>query len=310
MQNLYWMKSSGKTVNLVETPFESEAALEKYIFDNQELLEDVYIFKRQVRSGSHQGIPDMLGIDQDGRVCLIEVKNERVTESVLPQVLQYAVWAETSPDSVKALWLEAKERPEDIEINWDTAEIRLVIIGPSFRPNVIRLSEKIGYPVELLQVTRFVQEGETFVLVEQLAGAAEEKPAKATRGMEAYDWDFYVREHGKEAAEEMRRAVDEVNQLIKKQGWNMHPKLNKYYVAFKYGNTNPISIQWGGTHTWNVQVKVSQEEAEKLSAPNWQLQHYHHGWKQAVFRRTNERASATELESLFAKAYERIRGKA
>ncbi len=143
-----------------------------------------------------------------------------------------------------------------------------------------------------------------------LVCAAEEKPARTTRGMETHDWDFYTREHGKEAAEKMRHAAGEVDQLTEKRGWNMRMKSSKYYVGFKYENVNPFSSHWGGTHAWNVQVKASQEEAEEFSAPNWQLQRHDEGWKQAVFCRSNDDASVSELEQLFAKAYERIRGKA
>lgn len=63
MLNLYW-KSGDQTRSLVEKPFESEADLEKYVFDNQDLLGgDIYIIHRQVRTGSKQGIPDMIGVD-------------------------------------------------------------------------------------------------------------------------------------------------------------------------------------------------------------------------------------------------------
>jgi RecB family endonuclease NucS len=109
MQNLYWKNSAGKTVNLVNTPFETEEKLESFVYQHQDLLEDIFIFKRQIRSGSHQGIPDMLGVDQDGKICLIEIKNVTVSEDILPQVLQYAIWAETNPDSIKALWLVLRQ---------------------------------------------------------------------------------------------------------------------------------------------------------------------------------------------------------
>ena len=184
-----------------------------------------------------------------------------------------------------------------------------MIVGPSFRPNVLRLSEKIGYPVELFQVTRFLEEKEAFVLVERLESAEEARPPKITKGMEVYDWEFYEREHGKEAVEEMRRAAEGVDELAKKHGWNIRMHLKKLYVGFKYGNVNAFSVNWWGTHAWKVHLRVPKEEAEKFQATNWQLQRYDEGWKQAVFRRTSDGASVSELEALFARAYERTRGK-
>ncbi len=60
MLNLYW-KSRDQTRNLAEKPFSSEAELEQYILNNQEILGgDIYILHRQIRTGSKQGIPDML----------------------------------------------------------------------------------------------------------------------------------------------------------------------------------------------------------------------------------------------------------
>jgi hypothetical protein len=308
MQNLYWQTSDGKTVNLVNTPFETEQKLEAFVYQHQELLEDVFIFKRQIRSGSHQGIPDMLGVDQDGKICLIELKNVQVTEDVLPQILQYAIWGETNPDSIKALWLEAKNRPENIEINWDALEFRIMVIGPDYRANVLRMSQRIGYAIELLKVTRFVFDKEEFMLLDLL----EEQPsrkASVTKGMEIYDEEFYLEEHGAEATKELLRAVSEIEAIVKKHGWNVEKKFNKYYVGFKYGNSNAFIVAWGGTRAWNIQIKVPEAAARKFKTESWELQRYDTGWKQAVLRKTSSKASADELEPLLVNAYEHIRGR-
>jgi len=68
MQNLYW-KINGETRTLVEKPFQNESEMEKYIFANQDLLGDVSIIYRQIKTGQKQGIPDMLGVNQDSRGC-------------------------------------------------------------------------------------------------------------------------------------------------------------------------------------------------------------------------------------------------
>ncbi len=306
MQNLYWKTGDGKTLNLVETPFAREEEFEDYLYHNQRALEDIFVFNRQIRTGSKQGIPDMLGVDQDGKICLIEIKNAAVTEDVLPQVLGYAIWAETNPDSIKALWLEAKNRPEDIEINWDGLELRVLIIGPAFRSNVLRMSYKLNYAVKLLRVKRFVTENEEFILVDQL----EEQPevrVVTTKARQAYDATFYSQEHGKEAADEFLRAVGQAEAVIKKHGWQLQTKFNKSYAVFKYGGTNPFSVSWSGTRAWNVKVKVSEQEAESFKTENWEFQRYDSGWKQGVFRRKNPKAHLSELESLLALAYEKVR---
>ena len=76
--------------------------------NNRELLEDIHILDHQIRGGSKPGIPDIIGIDKDKNVCIIEMKNVTVSYKIIPQVLQYAIWAENNPDSIKSLWLTSK----------------------------------------------------------------------------------------------------------------------------------------------------------------------------------------------------------
>jgi hypothetical protein len=78
--NLYW-KTDGQTRSLVETPFRSEAEFESFIFENQDILGDIYIIYRQIRTGQKQGIPDMLGVDQDANICIIEIESEHGQEA-------------------------------------------------------------------------------------------------------------------------------------------------------------------------------------------------------------------------------------
>lgn len=309
MENLYWMRQSGQTVNLAETEFGSEQELERYLFQHQELLENIYVIKRQVRSGTGRDIPDMVGIDQDGNVCVIELKNDTVTEEVLPQVLQYAVWAETSPDSIKAMWLETDDRPEEVQVDWDSADVRIVVVGPRFRDSVLRMTDRIGYDIELLRVTRFVDEEdqETFILAEKLE-RKEERKAKTTRGKGEWGREFYEEEHGEKATAEMYEMAEQIQEVIARRGWNMRMEPKKYYLAFKYGNVLPFFLKWGGVYAWKLKVKVTKEEAEAFEAENWELQRYEDSWNQAVFRPTSPKARAAELEDLLARAYERIRG--
>ena len=139
----------------------------------------------------------MIGIDKDCRVCVIELKNRPVTAEVLPQVLGYAIWAETSPDSVKNLWLESKEKPEGVEVDWDNMEIRIIVVGPSFESNVLKLASKIEYQIDLLKIQRFTFEEDDFLLVEVLEEEIQPR-AGTTKTLVTYDREFYESFHGKE----------------------------------------------------------------------------------------------------------------
>ena len=149
MANLYW-KHQNKVSELETKPFPTEADFEKYLFENQNLLgDDLFIIKRQVRTGTKEDILDMIGVDRDSRICIIELKNVEATEDIVPQALRYAIWAETNPDSIKNLWLECKNKPDDINIDWDNLEIRILLVAPAFRQNVLKISKKINYKTEL-----------------------------------------------------------------------------------------------------------------------------------------------------------------
>lgn len=307
MLNLYW-KSEGQTRSLIEKPFKSEAEFEKYIFDNQDILGgDIFIIHRQIRTGSKQGIPDMLGVDQDARVCIIELKNQQAGDEILPQALSYAIWAETNPDSIKAIWLESKQRPEDIEIDWDKLEIRVILIAPSFSSTVPRMAGKIGYPIELIQVRRYCFEGEEFLLVEVL----EDKPVKVgvTTVKGEWDWAFYESEHGKEATAQFRRAVEAIAVFVAKQGWDLPYNLNKYYTGFKLGNKVVFNVGWGGTYAWKLRFKLPEDAATDFRGEQWEFQSYDATFKEATFRPLQpDAASIAELEPLFVAAYKHISG--
>lgn len=42
------------------------------------MLQDIFLLKRQIRGGNETGIPDMIGLDSEGNVCIIEMKNVSV----------------------------------------------------------------------------------------------------------------------------------------------------------------------------------------------------------------------------------------
>ncbi|MFH1258458.1 MAG: hypothetical protein ABII74_01355 [Elusimicrobiota bacterium] len=74
MANLF-LKSKKVTKSLLSTPFRTEEEFEKIVFETPEILEDIFLIKRQIRGGGKTGIPDIIGIDSDGNVCIIEMKN-------------------------------------------------------------------------------------------------------------------------------------------------------------------------------------------------------------------------------------------
>jgi hypothetical protein len=307
MKNLFW-KTTDTTRNLIETPFPSENILEKYIFDNQDLLDDVYIIYRQIRTGNKQGIPDMLGVDQDARICIIELKNHTAGEDILPQALSYAIWAETNPDSIKAIWLESKLKPEDIEVDWDNIDLRVILIAPDFKSTVPRMAGKMGYPIELLKINRYCHEDNEFLLIDQVEEEIKPK-ATSTEGITTWDWEYYETEHGKEATAQFRKVVDEIQKLVLKKNWQLLYNLNKYYTGFKYGNKVVFSVGWASTFKLQLNIKVPEESAVNFKGKYWEFQKYNKNFKQMVFKPIDpNKVLVNELEDFFVEAHKRITG--
>ncbi len=83
------------------------------------------------------------------------MKNVDVDASIIPQVLQYAFWAESNSDSVKSLWLECNNKPEDLSISWDPFVVRILLItprilgSPSCKCEVVIWIQKVSNSLEV-----------------------------------------------------------------------------------------------------------------------------------------------------------------
>lgn len=308
MRNLYW-KTKDSTINLIPKDFPSEQVFETYVYENQDLLGDIVILYRQIRTGAKQGIPDMLGVDQDANICLIEMKNVQVVEDVLPQVLGYAMWAETNPDSIRAIWLESKEKPEDIQIDWDNLAIRIIVIAPSFKPNVLKMASKINYPVDLIQIQRFFHDYDEFIFVESLKDVSGPK-ITVTRAQGDWTWEYYETNHGKDPTREFKKVVEELDGFVKQRGWNLPYNLNKYYTGFKLGNKVVFDVAWSGTYAWRIDMKIPKDVAEGFVGQDWEYQRYDEAFGNALFKPKNGIfKSLKEIEDLLIIAFNRVSGK-
>jgi len=304
MANLFW-KKEGKTKSLLSTPFKTEEEFEKEIFNTREILEDIFLIKRQIRGGNKNGIPDIVGIDNDGNICIIEMKNVTVDASIIPQVLQYAFWAETNPDSIKSLWLECDNKPDDIAISWDSFQVRIIVIAPSILRSTLDIVDKINYPVDLIEVKRWVEEKNSLYLVNKLETDPKVSRIKPTSGMQEYDEEFYKKEYNKNSAIEFIKYAREVERLVTKKDWNLETKFNKHYCGFKAGFFNAFGIQWIGTKTFALFFKLSEDEAKSTKI---EMTKYESQWKQAVYYIEPGKTKINDYEPLFELAYKKLTG--
>jgi len=304
MANLFWKNPDG-TKRLLDTPFKTEEEFEKTVFEASGLLEDVFPLKRQVRGGAKPGIPDIIGIDRDGSVCIVEMKNVTVDANIIPQVLQYAIWAETNPDSIKSLWLECKYRPEDLAITWDTFSVRIIVVAPTILRSTLALADKINYPIDLIEVSRWIDGKNELLLVNRLERESSKQRSKPVSGLESYDAEFYKSQYNPQSAELFLKLVDEIETLVRKKSWNLERKFNKGYCGFKVGFSNAFGVKWLTSKTLCFFFKLSEKEVKSLGI---KISKYESQWKEAYVVVDPSRTKLDDLLSLFHVSYEKLSG--
>jgi len=302
MANLFW-KTKREVKTLLPTLFNSEEDFEKTIYETNEILDDIFLLKRQIRGGRKQGIPDIIGIDSDGNVCIVEMKNIVVDPKIISQVLEYAFWAETNPDSIKSLWYECENKPDELGISWDKYEVRIIVIGPKILKSTLDIVDKINYQVDLIEITRWIEADNELLLVNKLE--PEKKDVKPVSGMQIYDADFYKKKYNKKSAESFLKYCSEIESLIEQNKWQLVTKFNKHYCSFKAGFFNAFGIEFIGSKTFAFFVKLTEDEAKSIDPP---MTKYSEQWKQAYYYIEPGKTKSKEYLELFEKAYRKLTG--
>ena len=304
MANLFWQKKD-KIISLLESPFKSEEEFEKSIFGTSELLGEITLIKRQIRGGNKSGVPDIIGIDIDGSICILELKNKSVDASIIPQVLEYAIWAETNPDSIKSLWLELNEKPEGVEINWENPEVRIFIIAPSISRSTLEFVERINYPVDLVEIKRWIEGENQIIMVNKLETEVKSYRVRPVKGLRNYDENYYKSKRNKKSVDHFLQCVTEVEKIIKLKGWNLDTKFNAYQCAFKSGFFNAFRIQWLGTKSFAFLFRISKQDLRKL---NFKPTRYDEENNLAIFQIEPGKTKVKEFIPLFEFSYKALGG--
>jgi len=304
MANLFW-KTKNKTISLLESPFKSEEEFEKTVFGTSELLEEITLIKRQIRGGNKAGIPDIIGIDTDGSICIIELKNKSVDASIIPQVLEYAIWAETNPDSIKSLWLELNEKPEDVEINWENPEVRILIIAPSISRSSLEFVQRINYPVDLIEIKRWIELDNQILMVNKLETEEKGYRIRPVKGLRIYDEDYYKSKRNKTSVVHFFKYISEVEKIIKSKRWNLDTKFNAQYCAFKSGFFIAFRVKWLGTKSFAFVYKIPKKDIKKFKITPTR---YDELRKEFIFNIESGKTHTKDFIPLFEYCYKSIGG--
>jgi len=309
MANLIIIKDKNESINLNELEVHPEETIEKIIFETKNIFPDVYLLKRQLSTYTKEDRIDLVGLDNENNILIIEIKDEMVDENVIPQVMRYAFWVETHPDAIKSIWLEQKNKPEDFNFDWEKEfNIKIVIIGPSFKPSVQKLINKINYEVELIEFKKFSDNEKDYIFLNKLM-IIEEKAVRPISTLREYNLEFYKKTRNSKSAEEFWKLADKLEKYVKNKGWNLVRSNNKHYISFKYGFPIVFGITFIGSKTFCLFFKIPKESVEKIKIEGYELFRYEDEWKQALYKIEDSDVDLTKFDALFEKSYKYISGK-
>jgi hypothetical protein len=307
MANLFWKNALGELITLTPEKFKTEELLETYLYNNPILLGDLIIISRQIKTGNHRDIPDLIAVDADSNVVIVELKKGEASEDVIPQVLRYAIWAEANPDSIKNLWWECTRKPEDWKIDWDNLTIKIMIICETIPSSVLKLVNRIRYDVELIEISRFISGKDEFVLLNPRIPEAISN-IKTSKGLQIWDDTWYRENYHSTSVDAFLHTVHRVEAIMKKRDWNLEIKYNKSYVAFKYGVPNVFGVVWIGTKSFCLYFKIKRPEAEKIIIEELEPLRYEDAWNQILYKVDTIDYPIEKLMPLFEAAYRNITG--
>jgi hypothetical protein len=309
MSNLVWIKGRELEADMVDEPIHPESEIEKLLYNTKGILQDIFLIQKRIKSNTREEIPDLIGIDKENNVIIIELKDEPATSDIIPQVLKYAIWVEGNPDSIKALWLEKRDKPSDITPEWDNLKVKIRIIAPAFKPEVIRSINKINYEVELTVLKKFNHGDNSFVLFDTIE-IVDEKKKKPAQGTGDYERAYYEAEGlDLQAIDIFFRKVEEIKKLAKDKGWNLNINYNKGYVSFKHGSPNLFGISFLNSRTVIVFFKIPKNQASEIAKNiNIDMFNYSDTWKEARYVINSINFDIYKLMPLFEAAYEYIVG--
>ncbi len=312
--NLIRIKRQKELLNMNEIEIHPEEEVEKLLWENKGILSDIYLLDRQVPSCDGSKKVDILGLDNDNNIVIIEVKDEEADEDVILQVMRYAFWVETNPDSVKSLYLEKKEKKEGFDFDWgQKLNIRILIVAPSFSEDVKKLISRVKYNIELIELKKFNDGDSDLIFINQIDN--EDNPsykASALRYTGEYNEEFYKSERNENAVPHFMKVAELMETYLKQKGWNLNRKHNKNYISFKYGFPNVCGVEWIGSKTFAVFFKVSKEVSDTINVQNDSVDKYEYSdrWNQIDYKVISpESFDIKDFDTLFEAAYKNISGK-
>lgn len=298
-----FIKYDGTSKNIEEKSFITEYEIEDTIYGTPGILKDIFILNKQIRGGNKKGIPDLIGIDKDKNICIIEMKNVTVDPSVISQIMKYAIWAEMNPDSVKGLYDQYKNIPEEYKINWNNKyQVRIIVIAPRILETTVDLVDKISWKLDLIEVKRWLNDEELILSVNELHPEKKKRP-KAITPTHDYTPEYYYERFDKQTVDYFFKVIEQINEIITRKTWSLSARFNNNYCCFKKKFMNAFYIKFVGYKKLGLFIKATRKNSENFLE---KITKYDQGSHEAFIMLDPQNTNIQDLEQLLEMAYLKI----
>jgi len=302
MAKLYRLEDENVTP-VTESPFSDEVNdMETFVKKNISVIGEYWILAEQAIPGGSGKRSDLLAIDKDGRITIIELKNVDVDEEILPQIIRYWNLWKKRPDAIKNYWLTLKNKPKNIEPNFEDYNPKIIVIAPTVSDGVVEFaSQGLQMDVEFIELTRYQENGRMYVVTNYKEPKHEKIEISTAR--EKYGWKYYLEKRGwsDTIINQLQLIAKNLLEFSKRQGWNLSTKFNKNYIAFKHGYRKAFWIEPGSGKIYvGVQIR---DEKESLDPQHWYWDGNYNNWYYEFVDPDHPSNELKKIEEVLKKAY-------
>ena len=305
MSILISIDSGGQLKELNSNPFVNEVdELKDYIRKNPAILGDnITIVAQELDIRSEKRL-DILALEEYStdmaKPVVVELKNEEADTDSLLQVLGYADWVLTSPDSVKYWADRLKYKVKKI----DDSRVKVIIVAPAFRKELLELSSYIADSIDFgfLEFQRFSDASGDLLVLDWKAPTM--PPKSITRAQQDWNWEKYESELeiDPKNIEIGKHLYDGLVQLNDTKEWGLSPIFRKYYIPFKSSWRIVVSIEYFSKFCYlSVQLPKSPEELG-LPSINPDLEKYEKQYRKYSFKVTSTDINVADFSDYIEKA--------
>ncbi|MXW96865.1 MAG: DUF91 domain-containing protein [Acidimicrobiaceae bacterium] len=204
-----WRVEGDKAAPLTLSPMDSERRLEDMVAEDPAALTgtDLLIIGRQVKT-DFGGVVDLLGLDDEGRVHVLELKRDKTPREVVAQTLDYGSWIKAldlgrldqiyqiyhgDEADLKAAFASRFAPIPDEDVNSDQ---RFTIIASELDPASARIVEFYGVPINAVFFRHYRDDDRDYLartwLVDPQQVEAESRRASRTKRRPWNGTDFYI----------------------------------------------------------------------------------------------------------------------